>query len=116
MKLAGRVLADGGLKTRLPIDEVRALGAEVVVAVDVLGELRRAEKPFNLFTVLFRMADIYDAGITALKLKEQKPDLLIRPDMGDMSQYRIKELETAYNAGYAAGTEHADRIKELLES
>ena len=116
VKLAGHVLADGGLKTRLPIDEVRALGAEVVVAVDVLGELRRAEKPFNLFTVLFRMADIYDAGITALKLKEQKPDLLIRPDMGDMSQYRIKELETAYNAGYAAGTEHADRIKELLES
>ena len=116
LKTEGKLLVDGGLRERLPIDEVRALGADVVVAVDVLGELRCAERPFNLFTVITRMVDIYDAGMTELKLKEQKPDFLLRPDMGDMSQYKIKNLERAFDAGYTVGKENAEKIKKSLES
>ena len=115
VKLGEYMLVDGGLRTRLPIDEVRAMGAEVVVAVDVLGELRRVEKPFSLFSVMFRTVDIYDTGMTNLKLKEQKPDLLLRPDMGDMSQYKIKNLDMAFDAGYAIGMENAEKIKALIE-
>ncbi|MFR6056325.1 MAG: patatin-like phospholipase family protein [Eubacteriales bacterium] len=91
------------------------MGAEVVVAVDVLGELRRADKPLNIITVILRTVDIYDSQITEMKLKKDKPDLLIRPDMGDMSQYKVKNFEVAFDAGYKAGMENADKIKELLK-
>ena len=115
VKLDGMVLVDGGVRNRLPVKLVKKMGAEVVVAVDVLGELRRADKPLNIITVILRTVDIYDSQITEMKLKKDKPDLLIRPDMGDMSQYKVKNFEVAFDAGYKAGMENADKIKELLK-
>lgn len=35
--------------------------------------------------------------------------------MGDMSQYKVKNFEVAFDAGYKAGMENADKIKELLK-
>ena len=115
VKLDGMVLVDGGVRNRLPVKLVKKMGADAVVAVDVLGELRRADKPLNIITVILRMVDIYDSQITEMKLKKDKPDLLIRPDMGDMSQYKVKNFEVAFDAGYKAGMENADKIKELLK-
>lgn len=115
VKLDGMVLVDGGVRNRLPVKLVKKMGAEAVVAVDVLGELRRADKPLNIITVILRTVDIYDSQITEMKLKKDKPDLLIRPDMGDMSQYKVKNFEVAFDAGYKAGMENADKIKELLK-
>ncbi len=115
VKLDGMVLVDGGVRNRLPVKLVKKMGAEVVVAVDVLGELRRADKPLNIITVILRTVDIYDSQITEMKLKKDKPDLLIRPDMGDMSQYKVKNFEVAFDAGYKSGMENADKIKELLK-
>lgn len=115
VKMDDKLLVDGGLRNRLPIAAVKKMGADKVVAVDVLGQLRRVEKPFNIFSVMFRMVDIYDTQITELKLKENPPDVLVVPDMGDMSQYKIKDLEKAFEAGYAAGMANADKIKALLE-
>lgn len=115
VKLDGMVLVDGGVRNRLPVKLVKKMGADAVVAVDVLGELRRADKPLNIITVILRTVDIYDSQITEMKLKKDKPDLLIRPDMGDMSQYKVKNFEVAFDAGYKAGMENADKIKELLK-
>ena len=115
VKLDGMVLVDGGVRNRLPVKLVKKMGADAVVAVDVLGELRRADKPLNIITVILRTVDIYDSQITEMKLKKDKPDLLIRPDMGDMSQYKVKNFEVAFDAGYTAGMENADKIKDLLK-
>ncbi|MDE7158224.1 MAG: patatin-like phospholipase family protein, partial [Clostridiales bacterium] len=38
-KIGERRLVDGGVLERVPTEEVKAMGAEVVVAVDVLGDL-----------------------------------------------------------------------------
>lgn len=42
-------------------------------------------------------------------------DLLIEPEMKDMSQYVIKDLDKAFEEGYAAGKENISKIKELLK-
>lgn len=116
VKIDSMTLVDGGVRNRLPIKLARKMGADVVVAVDVLGELRISDKPLNLITVVLRTVDIYDSQITEMKLKKCKPDLLIRPDMGDMSQYKVKNFDIAFDAGYKAGLENADKIKELTEN
>lgn len=110
-----KLLVDGGLRERLPVDLVRQMGAEAVVAVDVLGELRIEEKPYNLITVLFRTLDIYDSGVTELRLKKHKPDILIRPDMGNISQYKFNKFPVAYEAGYDSGIKYAEKIKKLIK-
>lgn len=109
------LLVDGGVKCRVPIEQVRDMGAEVVVAVDVLGDLKSATKKLNLFAVSFRVFDIMDDYITAHIVKEQKPDLYLLPEMGDITPYQLKGMDKAYQAGYKIGVENAEKIKSLIE-
>ena len=108
------LLVDGGLKCRLPINEVIEMGADVVVAIDVLGDLRPNYKKMNVFSLMFRTYDIMDDEITRRKLKEQKPHLLVKPDLGDMDLFRFKDLTMAYHQGYNAGKESVGKILKLI--
>lgn len=114
VELDDMLLVDGGVRNRLPIKAARKLGAECIVTVDVLGSLREEDKPLNLVSVMFRTVDIYDSGVTELKLKKYKPDLLIRPEMGNISQYKFANYDISYQSGYDAGKENADKIRELI--
>ncbi len=109
------VLVDGGVKCRVPIDEVRDMGAEVVVAVDVLGKLRENKKKYNVFSVMIRSFEIADEEITRNREKHQQPDLFLEPDLGDMVMYKFKDLDKAYQKGYELGLEYVDKIKELIK-
>ena len=114
-EIEGVMYVDGGLISRLPIDECRALGAEAVVTVDVLGEIREEKRLSNIFSVLFRTIDLYDGTATQSKLKELKPDLYLAPDLGSMSQYRFEGMPEAIEAGYRLGKDNISVIRELCE-
>lgn len=109
------LLVDGGVKCRLPIDEAREMGAEIIVAVDVLGDYRGMQKKKKLPSMFFKMLDIYDTTLAKEKLKNQSPDLYLTPDLGDMSQYKFKKLDFAFEKGYELGKEAIEKIKLLLE-
>ncbi len=115
VKKGHKLLVDGGITCRVPIDEVRKMGAEVVVAVDVLGQVRESNKSYNMFTVCLRIVDILDSQLTNHRRKIQKPDLFLEPDLGDMSQYKFKDLRKAYEIGYELGKANAEKILELLK-
>ena len=106
---------DGGVLCRVPIQTVRDMGADVIVAVDVLGAVRKTQKKLNVFTISWRAFEIVDSSHTKYKVMEQKPDLYILPDLGDMSQLKFKDIDKAIEIGYQTGLEYADKIKKLLE-
>lgn len=111
----GMTLVDGGVKCRVPIDQVREMGADVVVAVDALGSLRESKKKYNVLAVLLRTFDICDYEITSARLEKQKPDLFLEPDLGEMVMYKFKDLEMAYQKGYETGVQNINKIRELLK-
>ena len=111
----GKVLVDGGITCRVPIDEVREMGAEVVIAVDVLGQISKCEKRYNMLTVLSRMVDIMDSELVVLRRNRQNPDLFLEPDLGTMSQFKFKDLEFAYQKGYEMGLKNVKKIKRLIK-
>ena len=77
----GRVLIDGGAVNPLPY-ELLFDRAELVVAVDVTfgGRMRSRRMPTVLGAV-FGAAQIMQGSITAQKLRQQPPHLLLRPDV-----------------------------------
>lgn len=115
VQIGDMVLVDGGVNTRLPIEEVREMGAEVVVAVDVLGEVRPTTKKHHIVSMMMRIGEIYDSALTKYKVQAQKPDLYIVPDLGDMSQYKLKDIENAIKKGYESGKEAVEKIKEHIK-
>ena len=114
----GMFLVDGGCLCRVPSKLVKDMGADVVVAVDVLSNTSEPlEEIGNIVTLLLRVFDVMDAQQTEMRntLDDGLCDLYLRPEMAGMSQYVIKDLDKAYDEGYALGKDNAEKIKKLLD-
>lgn len=117
VKADDKMFVDGGCLCRVPVQVVKEMGADVVVAVDVLKNTSEpVEKLPNIIMMLLRVFDIMDANQNGLLKKTQKKnyDLWIEPEMKGMSQYIIKDLDRAYAEGYEAGKDNINKIKKLL--
>ena len=84
----GRILIDGQLVDPIPIAACLAMGADKVIAVDInppneAGSAKPFEK-VNIFDVLMNTITIFNCEMTRHVLAEHKPDLLIRPEVGDV--------------------------------
>lgn len=112
--IGGVQYIDGGVVSRLPVDAIRRFEPDVIMAVDVFAEGSEVAEYPNALSVLSRAVDIMDRNYTKAKTKEDNPDLLITPDLGNMSQYTFKDLDFAYEQGYKAGKESIEKIKELI--
>ena len=112
----GMRLVDGGVLERVPAMRVRDMGAEVVVAVDVLGWREANEKVSGTLGVLLETFDIMDNYRTKeyREKNKRKIDFWLEPDLGNMSQYSLKEIKNAYEKGYELGQEYAPKIKRVL--
>ena len=108
-------LVDGAVIERLPVRFAKEFKADVVIAVDVLGDIREYVETKNVLQHLLRTVDVNDAYHTKKYLRYHKPNLYIEPDLGDMSQYKVEKLSFAYEQGYKAGLEYLDKIKELIK-
>ncbi|MBE3073068.1 MAG: patatin-like phospholipase family protein, partial [Acidobacteria bacterium] len=93
VRRGGQLLADGGLLNNVPADVVRAMGADIVIAVDV-GEIvavRPGEE--SLFAVMGRTLDVLMDYNAARALRSA--DIVISPkltDFGSMDWRRSGEI------------------------
>lgn len=108
-------LIDGGVLMRIPYASATHFKADVTIAVDVIGGLKEFKPTRNIFSQAMRVLEVADTFIAHKNHHYHKPDLLITPDMGDMSQFKAQNLDVAYEAGYKAGKENAQKIKDLLK-
>lgn len=110
----GKLYIDGGILDRVPVEPLIGMGAEKIVAVDVLGK-QTMVNDLSTINVLLQIIGIMDYRITKFrqeKLKD-KIDIWIEPDLGDMTQYAFKNFDFAYRQGYAAGKNLVQQIKKL---
>ncbi|MCD8372095.1 MAG: patatin-like phospholipase family protein [Clostridia bacterium] len=112
------LLVDGGVLCRVPVRQAKALGADVVIGIDAI---KNADEPVtkvpNLIAKITRVFDIVDSVNTAKERSspDYPCDLMLAPEMKDMSQYAVKNLDKAYAEGYDITKAHMDEIKKLLE-
>jgi NTE family protein len=109
------LLVDGAIKCRVPVRLVREMGADVIVAVDVLGRVRPERKRYNFVSLLLRTYDVMDAELARHKASDEQPDLELHPDLGDMVRYKFKGMQMAFEQGYKIGKENAEEIRKLLK-
>lgn len=78
----GRVLVDGGVSNQVPIDVVRAMGADQVIAVDVGTPLRVLDGNASLVDVIGQLSGFLTTGSAQRQLDSLgQGDLLISPDL-----------------------------------
>lgn len=118
VKIGKELLVDGWCLCHVPVRQVKEMGADVVVAVDVLADcVIPIQKINNIVSFMFRVYDIVDAqsGSLAKEYDKEYYDLYIEPQLKGMKQYLLKDVEFAYQEGLEEGRKHVAKIKELLQ-
>ena len=103
VELDSRLLVDGGLARNLPVDVARALGADVIIAINIGTPLRTRKEISGILTVSDQISRILTATNVGKSLKELGPrDVLITPDLGTVETADFDRLGEAAIAGEKA--------------
>lgn len=95
----GQELVDGGLTSPLPVKEVRSLGADFVIAVDV-GSKPQNNTSAGLYEVLLQSFEIMGRALT--QAAATQADIVIRPDTLRYSSTDFSARKDIIQAGYEA--------------
>jgi len=86
VELEGRVLGDGGLVNNLPVDVVRAMGADIVIAVNIGTPLMSRDQLSSVVGYASQMVNILTEQNVRAQLGTLRPhDVLISPELGELT-------------------------------
>jgi NTE family protein len=112
--MEGRYLVDGGVVRNLPIDVVRDMGVDIVIAVDVGTMLSRAEDLSSAVDVYAQTLTIFTRGNADAQLRDiRSGDVLISPDLGTISSTDFHLIARAIDAGRDAANSIRARLAPL---
>ena len=109
----GRLLIDGGIVQNLPIGQTRALGADMVIAVDVnLDGVRFFERPRTALGVL---AQTFIAVERIVSNQERADaDVQIVPKVGHIRWDQTRRAKELIECGYQAGLAAIEEIRSVI--
>lgn len=86
VRYEGHLLVDGGVVNNLPVSVARAMGADVVIAVDIGADLAKADQLDNALSIMNQLSTFMVRKNTAEQAALLgKRDVLLRPNVSDMS-------------------------------
>ncbi len=116
-EIDGKLLADGGISCNLPIDVVRHMGADMVIAVDISTILQEREQLQSVLTITEQITNILtrrNADLQITTLTDQ--DIFIQPDLGDMTAASFDRAAEAIPIGVEAAESVLGQLDRLSVS
>ncbi|MEC7306150.1 patatin-like phospholipase family protein [Vibrio crassostreae] len=112
--LDGRMLVDGGVTNNMPVDVARAMGADIVIAVDISTNYKGKED----FTNFLAAANQLSNYLVQRSTQEQAEtltddDVFLRPDVGQMETTEFDKMPGAYQAGYDSAIQNSSELSKL---
>lgn len=101
----GQTLVDGGLLNNIPTDVIKELQPDIIIVVDVgtkLGDLK----------TISSLAGILQQSITVMTIENDRrnlrlADIIVAPELGDLSTLDFSEIDKTADAGYQAAASKA---------
>lgn len=107
------LLVDGAVVNSTPIDVVRKMGADVVIAVD-LAHAATVYKITNMFDVILQSIDIMEREL--FKHRQQPCSVLIRPEISHIAPSSFESISECAELGEVAAAAAVVEIKKILET
>ena len=106
VQIDGATLADGGLLNNVPADVVRAMGADIVIAIDVSN--RETDAHIDALTQAGRAIGVMMENATRRALVGA--DLVIRPDLEGFGSLDWRRSDALADRGYEAAEAMSDEL------
>lgn len=114
VEVDGRTLVDGGLVGNLPVDAMRSMDVDIIIAVDVEFPLYPPEQLQSALEITGQMLTILIRKETLRQIDSLGAlDILIRPDLGDHGSTNFAQISETIPPGETATRDQADRLRGL---
>lgn len=111
VRIDDRLLVDGGMSNNLPVNVVREMGADIVIAVDISSPLLKEEQLTSIISVTEQLTNFLTRRTTELQIESLGPeDILIVPELGDFSSADFEQAEEIVHLGYEAAVQAQNEL------
>ncbi len=114
VEIDGKLLVDGGLINNYPVKEVKALGADIIIGVDVSDKLYNKKELGSFFKVLDQATSFLrrPAYEDALGLT----DVYIKPQLGSFGISSFTSADSIIKTGEVAALKALPQIMAIIDS
>ncbi|HSW07050.1 patatin-like phospholipase family protein [Aquabacterium sp.] len=117
IEIDGHILGDGGLVNNTPVDVARALGADIVIVVNIGTPLSGRAALGSAVGLTQQMINILTEQNVQRSLATLKPaDVLIAPELGTLSSSDFAEVRRLIALGMAGARGRSDKLAVLSTS
>lgn len=109
-----KILVDGGLKDPVPVDVVREMGADIVIAVSLQDIEEEKREPYNIISIADRSIEVMIEDLTKLSL--EGADITLEPSyVGEISFLMgEKERVKIIKVGEDEATKKMTELKKII--
>lgn len=113
-RIDGRLLVDGGLASNLPVETVRAMGADVVIAVDLRTDFLKEAALDSVVAITNQVLDILIHRETITQVKSLgASDVYVRLEVPGVASGNFLGSTAAIPLGYEETMERAAELRRL---
>ena len=117
VEVNGRYLTDGGIVRNLPVDVVRKMCSDIVIAVDVGKPLPQRDELTNPIAIMNQMIDIMMKQNVQVQIDSLgERDVFIRPELGTIESGDFKRGKEATERGEKAARGKENELKRYSVS
>ncbi|KPN75224.1 patatin [Shewanella sp. Sh95] len=116
-QIDGKLLVDGGIANNMPVDVVKAMGADIIIAVDIGSPLVKKDKLNSTIAVLDQLSNfLTNASTEKQKQLLTDKDVLIRPAIDALSTTDFTIMPLALTLGKEAANGQLDKLQGMSVS
>ncbi len=113
VEIDGKLYVDGGVVNNFPVKEVKEMGADIIIGVELGDGLQKRDELNSAIDIL---SQIMSMSIVK-KTNEQKKnvDLLIKPELKEYAVTSFEDVDSIYQRGIIASDKVFDQLKEIAK-
>jgi NTE family protein len=117
VEIEGKTVVDGGIANNLPVDIALELGAEKLIVVDLLADLKTKEQLGGVLGISGQIISLLLEQNSRLQRKLMRPgDLLLVPDLKGYSATDFKKASEIFAKGETVALENLEALKAFAVS
>ncbi len=113
IKLKGQTLVDGGLSCNLPASYADAMGADIIIAIDVGGNLSDEEDLNSLFKILAQTIAFH--SVKCVDEERNFIDVYVAPKLHGYDFLDFMKADSLISHGISATLEHYNELKAIAK-
>ena len=111
VEIDGELYIDGGVANNYPVEEVRRMGADIIIGVDVQDDLKNRDKLTGATGVLVQISNYQ--MIEKMKEKRKLTDIYVKPDIEGFSVVSFDQGQEIIKRGVEAALQVKSQLDKI---